>query len=140
MLENKVAFVFGQEQFGLTNEQLEKCQYQIMIPANPVYSSLNLAQSIQIVSYELRKAFLKNSAQLKNINKIKELSLEPLNIKQMEGFYQHLESILLKINFLDPVQSPHLMTLLRRLFNKANLDKEEMNILRGILTAVEKRV
>ena len=135
---------------------LEKCHYQIMIPANPDYSSLNLAQSLQIVAYELRKAFFTNLREQQNENvnedlkeeeiykKIKEIKIvkdtKKINILQMEGFYHHLKNVLLKINFLDPAQSPHLMTLLRRLFNKADLDQEELNILRGILTAIEKRV
>lgn len=130
----EVALVFGRERCGLTNEELQHCHFQIIIPANPDYSSLNLAAAVQIVCYELRMAFL---AQQKMIT---EKSLILADVKQQEYFYQHLQHILSKIEFLKPNRSHQIMDRLRRLFSRAELDVTEVNILRGILSAIDKKL
>lgn len=137
LLENsklQIAFLLGQEQSGLSNEELEKCHYQVNIAANPAYASLNLAQAVQILTYELRKAFLNHANSLPVV-----LESEITTTEEMEGFYVHLEAVLRDIQFLDPAQSPLLMTRLRRLFSRAGPDKIELNVLRGMLTAIQKR-
>ncbi|MDT8321599.1 MAG: tRNA (cytosine(32)/uridine(32)-2'-O)-methyltransferase TrmJ [Xanthomonadales bacterium] len=126
----EVAILFGRERYGLTNEEMQRCQYLVNIPSNPAYSSLNLAQAVQIMAYELRVAALGSSDISSSL-----LGWEPVDDAQMEGFYQHLEQALLDIRFLNPNQPKRLMMRLRRLFNRARPDQNEINILRGILTA-----
>lgn len=146
----KIALVFGQEQSGLLNEELSKCHFQMTIPANEGYASLNLAQAVQIVTYELRMAilslkstnFFKNANKTSNIdsNVIEKEKEELATIAEVERFYQHLEKTLIDIKFLDPKLPGYLMKHLRRLYAKSHLTKTELNILHGILTTVEKGV
>lgn len=129
-----IAFVFGREHAGLTNEELELCHYQVHIPANPEYSSLNLAAAVQVICYELRKAWLRfQTSELK-------IEADWATMDEMERFYQHLEHTILVVNFLKPGLSGQVMSQLRRLFGRTRLERTEINILRGILTAVEKSV
>jgi tRNA (cytidine32/uridine32-2'-O)-methyltransferase len=125
-----VALLFGRERYGLTNEEMQRCQYLVNISSNPDYSSLNLAQAVQILSYELRVA-----AQGFSDISIAPLDWEPVDDKQMEGLFEHLEQTLLDIRFLNPKQPKRLLMRLRRLFNRARPDQNEINILRGILKA-----
>jgi tRNA (cytidine32/uridine32-2'-O)-methyltransferase len=125
-----VALLFGRERYGLTNEEMQRCQYLVNISSNPDYSSLNLAQAVQILSYELRVA-----AQGFSDISVAPLDWEPVDDKQMEGLFAHLEQTLLDIRFLNPKQPKRLMLRLRRLFNRARPDQNEINILRGILKA-----
>jgi TrmH family RNA methyltransferase len=125
-----VALLFGRERYGLTNEEMQRCQYLVNISSNPDYSSLNLAQAVQILCYELRVA-----AQGFSDISIAPLDWEPVDDKQMEGLFAHLEQTLLDIRFLNPKQPKRLMLRLRRLFNRARPDQNEINILRGILKA-----
>jgi tRNA (cytidine32/uridine32-2'-O)-methyltransferase len=153
--QSSVALVFGQEQSGLLNEALAKCHYQVTISANPDYSSLNLAQAVQVLTYECRMALLKKSAIFSNSDQmvvknkepeqetIKDLNAEkqPLvTAEEIEYYFTHLENTLKRLQFLDPARPRHLMKRLRRLYNKARLDKTELNILQGILTAINKRL
>ncbi len=126
----KVAILFGRERYGLTNEEMQRCQYLVNIPANPAYSSLNLAQAVQIVAYELRVAAIGGAGLF-----VPPSDREPVEDSQMEGLFQHLEQTLLDLRFLNPKQPKRLMLRLRRLFNRARPDQNEMNILRGILKA-----
>ena len=121
------ALVFGNERFGLSNESVEKCNVLLNIPANPDYSSLNLAQAVQVLSYECRVACLGDGIQATNIGFQGELA----GSEQIEGMFAHLESALVKIDFLDPDNPKKLMPRLRRLFSRASLETEEVNILRG---------
>lgn len=130
----KVALVFGRERCGLTNEELQHCHFQITIPANSDYNSLNLAAAVQIVAYELRMAFL----QQEKMGLEKNIVLA--DVRQQEYFYQHLGKILNKVEFLKPSRSQQIMDRLRRLFGRAELDITEMNILQGILSAIEKKL
>ena len=125
-----VAMLFGRERYGLTNDEMMRCQFLVNIPANPEYSSLNLAQAVQIMSYELRVAAMGVS----DIS-LPPLDWEPVDNQQMERLFEHLEQTLLDIRFLNPKQPKKLMMRLRRLFNRARPDQNEINILRGILKA-----
>lgn len=129
----KVAILFGREQSGLTNEELHRCHFHIHIPSNPDYSSLNLAAAVQVIAYEL--CVMHQSTE---VVKAAEWDYELANAEQMEGFYEHLREVLIALNFLRPEAPRQLMTRLRRLFSRARLDVMELNILRGILGAVEK--
>jgi tRNA (cytidine32/uridine32-2'-O)-methyltransferase len=126
----EVALVFGREQTGLTNEELHRCHYHVHIPSNPQYNSLNIAAAVQILAYELRLAY-ENFMPSSWDNPY-------ANHEELENFYQHLEKTLVEIEFLNPKAPRQLMTRLRRLFNRTRLDVMEINILRGILTAVMK--
>lgn len=129
-----VCWVFGREDTGLTNEELQKCHRLVHIPANPEYSSLNLAAAIQILAYETRLAVLAQQGQAE----VHVPNDHPLaTAEELEGFYAHLEKTLLQIGFYDPANPRQLMRRLRRLFNRTQVDKMEMNILRGILAAVD---
>ncbi len=125
-----VAILFGRERYGLTNEEMQRCQFLVNIPSNPDYSSLNLAQAVQIIGYELRVV-----AQGFSDISVPPLDWEPVDDQQMEGLFQHLEQTLLDVRFLNPKQPKLLMMRLRRLFNRARPDQNEINILRGILKA-----
>ena len=130
--QHEVALLFGRERYGLTNEEMQRCHMLVNIPSNPDYSSLNLAQAVQILGYELRMAALGNDGQV-----LDALDWEPVDGLQMERFYEHLEQTLLDVRFLNPEQPKKLMMRLRRLFNRARPDQNEINILRGILTAAQ---
>jgi len=127
-----VAVLFGRERYGLTNEEMQRCHYLVNIPSNPDYSSLNIAQAVQILSYELRIA-----AQGFSDISIDPPDWEPVDAEQMERLFEHLEQTLLDIRFLNPRQPKKLMARLRRLFNRARPDQNEINILRGILKAAQ---
>lgn len=126
-----IAILFGRERYGLTNEEMQRCQFLVNIPSNPEYSSLNLAQAVQILSYELRIAAQGGVADIE----VDPLDWEPVDGQQMERFFEHLQQTLLDIRFLNPRQPKKLMMRLRRLFNRARPDQNEINILRGILKA-----
>ncbi len=131
--QQQVALLFGTENSGLTNEEVSRCHYHVYIPANPEYSSLNLASAVQLISYELRIAHLGDSA-----NEIKKDATQPVTAEQMEGFYQHLEQTLIEIGYHNPNHPKLLMLRLRRLYNRTHPDHSEMQILRGILTSIQK--
>ncbi len=136
----KIALVFGQEQSGLSNEALAKCHYQVLITAEPSFASLNLAQAVQIMVYELRMAGVGVESEGYQQNEMSENSEELATAEAVEGFYAHLEKSLIQIGFLNPQMPGHLMHYLRRLFAKSRLTNLELNILRGILTSIQKRV
>lgn len=125
-----VALVFGNETSGLSNEELSLCQGLVTIPANPDYSSLNLAAAVQVLSYELRQAWLGRAAW-------PQPEIDAATGDEMEKFYAHLETALAELAFLNPGSPGKLMLKLRRLFSRTRLAKEEVNILRGILTAAQ---
>lgn len=131
--EGSVALVFGQERTGLTNEELDRCHAVIVIPANQAYSSINLAGSVQIMAYELMRTGAETTSVADEILG----SVQPATHEEMEHFYRHLEQVLVETGFLDPANPRFLMRRLRRLFNRAMPDKNEINILRGILTSMK---
>ncbi|MDH5181259.1 MAG: RNA methyltransferase [Gammaproteobacteria bacterium] len=131
----KVALIFGREDRGLTNEELERCNALVHIPGNPDYNSLNIAAAVQVLAYEINMfSYLQSGAE----KPIDEFYDHPrATAAEVEGLYGHFESTLTKLGFHDPANPRQLMRRLRRLFNRAGLDKMEVNILRGILTAAE---
>lgn len=130
-----IALVFGAERIGLTNAQLDRCHRVAMIPANPDYSSLNLAQAVQVMCWELRKATL---AEVPSVSPKAGLAdYAPPAAAEMERFYEHLQRVLLATGFLDPANPRALMRRLRQFFNRAHPDRNELNILRGVFKSVE---
>lgn len=126
-----VALVFGRENSGLTNEELQLCHFHVCIDANPEYSSLNLAAAVQTLCYEIRMAYLST------VKSEPSQSDYPLS-GELEQFYVHLESTLKHTNFIVPKHPGVVMTKLRRLFNRARPESQELNILRGILSSINK--
>ena len=131
-----VALVFGRERVGLTNEELQKCHYHVAIAANPEYSSLNLGAAVQVLCYELRLAAFNGTPPL--ASKTVPFASPPASHDDIERFYAHLEAVMIRTGFLDPQQPKRLLPKLRRLFGRAALERDEINILRGLLDAVEK--
>ena len=125
-----VAIVFGTERAGLSNAQMDRCNALVYIPANPDYSSLNLAAAVQLIAYELRLA--EGAAVTPQVSEY-----PPADAAAMELFYEHLRRVLLVTGFLKPDNPRQLMRKLRRMFNRSRLDEHELQILRGILAAVE---
>lgn len=129
-----IALLLGTEHSGLTNLELQHCQRHVNIPANPAYCSLNLAQAVQILAYEIRKAWLAKPLPMA-------ARTQPLaNAQQLEGFYLALQQLLVDIQFLKPQQPRTLMARLRRLFYRAELDQQEINILRGMIRHLQQRL
>jgi len=134
--KNQVAVVFGREDAGLTNEELQLCHYHVQIPTNPDYSSLNLASAVQVICYELRKTWLR----LENFKAATDdeiWDVERATGEQIEHFYEHLERVLIAIDFHDPENPRQLLHRVRRMFGRIRMDTMELNILRGILTNIE---
>ncbi|MHB8454668.1 MAG: tRNA (cytosine(32)/uridine(32)-2'-O)-methyltransferase TrmJ [Acidiferrobacterales bacterium] len=133
----EVALVFGAERTGLTNEQLDRCHYLVQIPADPEFSSLNLASAVQVMAYETWCAAADSAHQPDADDGVMEGSVPLASSDDLERFYRHMEEVLVQIGFLDRANPRKLMRRLMRLFNRSRLDSNELNILRGILTAVQ---
>jgi TrmH family RNA methyltransferase len=131
--ETEVALVFGREHSGLTNEELALCNTLLHIPTNSEFSSLNVAAAIQVVSYELMMA-RNGEWQAQPSSKEDEVA----SADEVEGLIEHLERTMVAVGFLDPANPRHLIRRMRRLFNRARVQKTEVNILRGVLSAVDK--
>ena len=129
--QGKVAAVFGPEKSGLQNDDLDLCHTLLTIPANPEFSSLNLAMAVQVLTYELRVASTLDGGPGF------ESEAPPATGEEMEHFYAHLEQVLTDVRFLDPDNPRHLMRRMRRMFIRARPDQNEVNILRGFLTAID---
>lgn len=127
--QQPVALLFGTEMAGLTNEEMGKSHLLVRIPANPGYSSLNLAAAVQVACYELSVAM-----QYTGLN-WRQVEVEPARHEEVEGFFRHLEEVLTQIGFFNTKHPNKLMQKLRRLYARARLEQEEVNILRGILSA-----
>jgi tRNA/rRNA methyltransferase len=125
------ALVFGNERYGLPNAAVEKCNVLINIPANPEYSSLNLAQAVQVLAYECRMA-----AGSERSDSGIGFHGQAAGVAQIEGMFAHLEQALVAIEFLDADNPKKLMPRLRRLFSRSGLETEEVNILRGIANQI----
>ena len=135
--QGNIAVLFGRERSGLKNEELDLCQYQIRIPANEEYSSLNLASAAQILAYEVRMAML-------SVEEIDLVADEAVNERlalattdDLQRYYQHLEQTLDQIDFIKSKPPTKLMRKITRLYNRAQVNIEEIQILRGILTAMQ---
>ncbi|WP_435635107.1 tRNA (cytosine(32)/uridine(32)-2'-O)-methyltransferase TrmJ [Pseudomonas solani] len=137
----EVALVFGREYAGLTNEELQRCQFHVHIPSDPEFGSLNLAAAVQVLTYEARMAWLGVQGKPTKMEKVKltaEENIQPVTVDELELFFGHLERTLVDIGFLEPERPRHLMPRLRRLYGRSAISKLEMNILRGILTETQK--
>ena len=134
---NRAVILFGNETSGLSNTELDACSAQIAVPANPEYPSLNLASAVQIVAYELRMAVLAGAP----TDKLIELKprQEPASSAQRQAHLAHLSEVLTELDFAHNKNSPLLMRKLTRLYNKAELTVEEIQILRGVLSAIQRR-
>ena len=130
-----VALLFGQERTGLLNAELDRCHFVVTIPADKEYSSLNLACAAQILAYEIYRVAREGAT----ANAVETREGAPVSHEELQRLYRHLEEVLQQIGFLDPHHPRLLMRRLVRLFNRAGLDHNELNILRGILTAVQQR-
>ena len=129
----QVALLFGNETAGLSNDELSHCQLGVTIPTNPEYSSLNLGAAVQLMAYELRLA----AAQLAAVPPLLD-SPRPASGEALERLYDHWQHVAIATGFLDPRQPKRLMQRLRRLFGRARLEHEEVSILRGFLSTVER--
>ncbi|MBN6065273.1 tRNA (cytosine(32)/uridine(32)-2'-O)-methyltransferase TrmJ [Aggregatibacter actinomycetemcomitans] len=134
----KAAIVFGRERVGLTNEELLKCHYHVTIPANPDYASLNLAMAVQLIAYEVRMAYLDQiSATASHAENIRnDANIYP-QMQELEYFFNHTEQLYHSLGF---IQNQGVMQKLRRLYSRAGIEKTELNILLGMLSAVEKKL
>ncbi|WP_409258774.1 RNA methyltransferase [Paraburkholderia bannensis] len=141
----EIALVFGNERTGLSNEDVERCSALAHIPANPAYSSLNLAQAVQVLAYELRMAYLDDSGAGTALPAAGAAGAADAALRgapgtatplatsdDIERMYVHLENALIALDFLDPANPKKLMSRLRRLFARSGLEREEVNIVRGI--------
>jgi len=144
-----IAIVFGREDAGLTNEELRRCHYHICIPGNESYGVLNVAAAVQVICYEMRMAVLTQQQEQVDgapaAKPVMPLEIsdwdEPLvSAEDMERFMKHFEETLLDIGFFDPNNPKQLMTRARRLFMRTRMDRLEMNLMRGVLSTVQKRL
>ncbi|HKJ18282.1 MAG TPA: RNA methyltransferase [Xanthomonadales bacterium] len=133
---HEIALLFGRERHGLTNEEMQRCNFLVNIPTNPEYGSLNISQAVQIMAYELRISAMIAAGGEVGVA-LPPADWEPVDGAQMDMLFEHLEQTLLDLKFLNPDQPKKLMMRLRRLFNRARPDQNEMNILRGILRAAQ---
>ncbi len=134
-----VALVFGRESSGLTNDELQLCHFHVQIPANPEYSSLNLAMAVQTLSYEVRMAFLAEEKKdfENNVKKTNENEEYPV-VDETERMFEHFEQALKATGFIVPSHPGLVMTKLRRFINRARPDMKEVKMWRGMLSSVEK--
>ena len=128
--DQPIAILFGREASGLTNEELQRCQLHLVIPASADYPSLNLAMAVQVVCYELFKA-------MGDAPSTSDWDRKLATIDEMEAFYVHLETVLQQIDFLDPAAPRQAMTRLRRMFGRIGIDETEVGMLRGFLRHIE---
>lgn len=122
------ALVLGNERTGLPNDIVEKCNYLVNIPANPAYSSLNLAQAVQVLAYECRYSHLGKVSTDREAGFKDDLA----NLAEIDAMFAHLEQGLIAIRFINPASPKKLMSRLKRLFSRTQLEVEEVNILRGM--------
>jgi len=132
--QGPVAMLFGRESSGLSNAEMDRCHYLVHIPANPEYSSLNLSQAVQVLCYELHIASLQAW-----VPATADEGRQVVGADAMERFFVHLQQTMEQLGFARPGQSTKLQRRLRRLFLRARPDDDEMNILRGLLSAVQKK-
>ena len=130
--QGQVALIFGRESSGLSNAEMDRCHLLVHIPANQEYSSLNLSQAVQVLAYEIYQGSLTQDGPPPERKDV-------ATAEEMESLFLHLEQAMEDIGFSDPRQSDKLLRRLRRLFFRARPDRDEINILRGILSAAQGR-
>lgn len=142
----QVAIMFGREDRGLTNDELQRCHYHVAIPANPDYGVLNVASAVQLIAYEVRLALVGDPDAELPPRRARSHQLEippmewdapPADSAEMEHFLRHMERLIIESGFLDPDNPAQVMTRLRRLFMRARPDKMEISTLRGVLVSLE---
>jgi tRNA (cytidine32/uridine32-2'-O)-methyltransferase len=133
--QGEIAIVFGRENSGLTNEEMEKCNALLHIPTNAEYSSLNLAAAVQVVCYEFRLALIHEKTIKAKSKKHREDALASSD--QLEGMYQHLHDALGALDFFGTNNPDVVMRRLKGLFNRAGTTQREVSIVRGICSAVQ---
>lgn len=131
-----VALVFGNETVGLSNDELQRCHVAATIPANPEFSSLNLGAAVQVLCYEARMAAYGGRPEVPD-QTTTPFASPAASHEEVEGFYSHLEKVMADTGFYNPAQPGRLMPKLRRMFGRTRLEKDEINILRGILAATQ---
>ncbi|MBC81259.1 MAG: tRNA (cytosine(32)/uridine(32)-2'-O)-methyltransferase TrmJ [Gammaproteobacteria bacterium] len=128
---HEVAILFGREDRGLSNQELQQCHFHVNIPTGEAYSSLNLAMAVQVICYEVLQAKLAGAPE-------QSWDMDYASSADMERLYEHLEETLIQVGFHDPDNPRQLMTRLRRLFNRIRPDQMEISILRGILSSINR--
>jgi tRNA/rRNA methyltransferase/tRNA (cytidine32/uridine32-2'-O)-methyltransferase len=134
--DGPAALLFGPERTGLSNDHLDRCHALASIPTDPAYASLNLAAAVQVFTYELRVALLESAPPPESDPEARRRA----TAAELEGLYDHLERTLHAVAFIDPERPGRIMRRLRRLFARALPEEDEVQILRGILTEVGKRL
>jgi tRNA (cytidine32/uridine32-2'-O)-methyltransferase len=132
--QHPVALVFGREDRGLTNEELQLCHLHVNIPASEDYTSLNLGMAVQVITYELRMAQLAGEL---STDDMQEWDTKLAKVDDTERMLVHLEETLIELEFLKPAAPKQLMTRLRRLYSRARMDELEVQMMRGILSATQ---
>jgi len=138
VLEGPVALVFGRESSGLTRAELDQCQHLVHIPANPAYTSLNIAMAVQVLAYEMRMAAGQEHAAPTQSAVIDPRDQAATHV-QMQGLFTHLQATLHKIGFLQTGQASSTLRRLQRLLYRADPVQRDVQMLRGILSAVQQR-
>lgn len=141
--DQQVAIVFGREAHGLSNDELQKCHFHVNIPTGKDYSSLNLGMAVQVLSYEILQAqmALENAEPTTALSEARQdWDVGYASADVVEHMFEHLERTMIEVEFHDPDNPRQLMTRLRRMFNRIHMDQMEVNIMRGILSAVNKVV
>lgn len=128
----RLALVFGSERYGMSNEDVYRCHAVLSIPTHPDYGSLNLAQAVQLLAYDLRQAVGGFGVQARTAD------AELADARAVQGLLEHLQMALTDIGYLDPAAPRKLMPRLNQLFNRAGLTNEEVHILRGIARQISK--
>ncbi len=136
--KHEVAILFGREDRGLKNEELQQCHFHLQIPTNAEYSSLNLGAAVQVVCYELRVAALEGSRKQNVWDWGTEWDVEAATTDDIQRYFEHLEETLVQLKVINPKNPRQLMTRLKRLYMRSRPDQVEVNLLRGILTATQK--
>jgi len=131
----RTALVFGREHSGLSNDEMQLCNYMVCIPTNPDFSSLNVASAIQVLCYQI----FQQQAIEPQIARPLEKQDMPVAHSELEGYFEHLQNVLQMCDYLDPQQPGLIMQRLRRLYLRSEVTRNEINILRGMLTAIEKQ-
>ncbi len=140
--QNKIAVVFGRESSGLSNEELQLAHYHVQIPSSEDYGSLNVAQAVQVLCYEIRIAYLSSIREVQGDQPVaptSDFNIYP-DAKKLADFYQHLEALLTEVEFIDAQKPMHQMQKLRRIFTKSRLEIPEVQLLRGIFTDIQQYV
>ena len=133
-----VALVFGRESSGLNNHELDHCHKMVTLPANPDFSSLNLACAVQVLAYEIRLAVLTAQGAVQDDESM-DISDLPASKENLERMFTHLEEVLLKVHFMPPHRAPTLMRKLIRFFYRSGISEEEVSIFRGIVSELDRQ-